>query len=419
MNRFAEHTTLIPEHDLTFLAGTPYVYHCHHFNLFHDQTIDDVMGEDAGFAMRAEVAAAAFAPLLTALYERASARTIPERLELAQALFASMGQGRVDFDLSGSTPRATSTHAHYGFAWREKYGSRVRRFDPVDSVAAGFVAAVFETTSERGDRFEVVEKECIAMRASSCVFEGRPATRPRPPRLPLEADLRPFFGPSERGVDEAAIAEITKGLQGFLRGVSGDERGLVQAFNVFVTQHLASYYNETGFNAVRHAEAVSRPSVGPAEDLLREAGHVCVFHTFGNILLSPEWEGMVGPLGGAPEEIVRGCTAIARGLGFGRWAVAEFEKGRRLVLRAGANYEAAHWRFRHGVSERSRSYFMQGAALAFMVLAHRVPWAERPQLDGRFYDDLFRRSGGLGFSIDVPRCVTRGDDVTEVVIAAQ
>lgn len=418
MNRFAEHTTLFPGHDLTFLAGTPYVYHCHHFNLFHDQTIDDVMGEEAGFAMRAEVAAAAFTPLLTSLYERASARTVPEKLELAQALFASMGQGRVDLDLAGASARASSTHAHYGFAWREKYGGRVRRFDPVDSVAAGFVAAVVQTTTEGGERVEVIEKECLAMRSPSCSFEARRATRPAPARLPLERDLAPFFGPIESGIDEATIAEITRGLQGFLKGVSGDERGLVQAFNVFVTQHLASYYNETGFNAVRHAEAVSRPSVGPAEDLLREAGHVCVFHTFGNILLSPEWEGMVGRLGGAPEEIVRGCTAIARGLGFGHWVIAEFEANRRLVLRAGANYEAAHWRFRHGESERSRSYFMQGAALAFMVLAHRVPWAERPQLDGRFYDDLFRRSG-LGFSIDVPRCITRGDEVTEIVISAQ
>ena len=31
-------------HNHTFFAHTPVVYHCHHFNLFLDQTIDDALG---------------------------------------------------------------------------------------------------------------------------------------------------------------------------------------------------------------------------------------------------------------------------------------------------------------------------------------------------------------------------------------
>lgn len=59
-------------------------------------------------------------------------------------------------------------------------------------------------------------------------------------------------------------------------------------------------------------------------------------------------------------------------------------------------------------------YFFEGAALAFMVLAHRVPWKEKPRLTQALYDDLFRK--GLGYRVHNALCVTRGDALSEVVV---
>ena len=47
--------------------------------------------------------------------------------------------------------------------------------------------------------------------------------------------------------------------------------------------------------------------------------------TFGGIINSPEWEGLVGRPGGDPEEIVNGCLSIGRALGFGHWTIESFE----------------------------------------------------------------------------------------------
>lgn len=416
MNRFAEHCHRVSPHDLTFLAGVPCVYHCHHFNLFHDQTIDDVLGESAGFDLRMRVARDQFVLLVSNLADRLGASTPAEIAALARSVFATMGHGNLAFEGAGASTRSTGEHLHYGFAWREKYGSRVKRIDPMDAVAAGMTAAIAKLTDPAAADYRGRELQCIAMRAPHCVLvvEKDPSrssalTVAAPqilPRLPSDA---------VRGLDEDTIARIAAGLDAFLRTVSGDSRGLIDAFNVLVTHHLSGYYNETAFQAVRHVEAISPSVVGACEALLREAGHVCVFNTFGNVLLSPEWESLVGPLSGDPHDIVVGCTAIARGLGFGHWSIAEHEPGKRLVVQTSANYEAAHWLERFGPDARPRTYFMQGAVLAFMVLSQRVAWKERPQLTQAFYDQLFRGEG-LGFRVSTPRCLTMGHEMTEVVV---
>ena len=41
MNDWVATPTLVAERDLYELSGIPVVYHCHHFNLFLDQVVDD------------------------------------------------------------------------------------------------------------------------------------------------------------------------------------------------------------------------------------------------------------------------------------------------------------------------------------------------------------------------------------------
>ncbi|MDW8246403.1 MAG: hypothetical protein RMJ84_07490 [Sandaracinaceae bacterium] len=419
MHPYAAYFERYGEHGSIFLAGIPCVYHCHHFNLFHDQTIDDILGESAGFELRMKVARNHFRELFARLARRTGKELPNEIVALAQALLASLGHGRLICEGTGLALRAEGEYLHYGFAWKEKYGSRVRRLDPADAVAAGAVAAIAELTGQKDQRLIGRELQCVAMRAPRCVFAvdrdlSRDASRP----ISLEELRKHIPGGVERGLYEEEIHEITTKLIEFLRSVSGDERGLIEGFNVFVTLHLASYYNDTAFEAIRHIEAVSPGAVSSAESLLREAGHVCVFNTFGNIILSPEWEALVGPLTGDPRDVVRDCTAIARGLGFGHWAIAEHIPGKRIVLRTTANYEAAHWLHRFGPCSKSRSYFMQGAGVAFLVLSTRVRWKERPQLTQAFYDGLFH-GGDLGVRLEVPRCITMGHEVTEVVVEAK
>ncbi len=409
--------SLLADHSLTFLAETPYVYHCHHYNLFHDQTIDDALGEQEGARVRTTAAHNAFRDLLAAVFARAGASTPAERVSLASELFAWMGQGKLSIDVTSAGGRARSTSLHYGFAWREKYGSRVKRSEPADAVAAGFAAAANELAFDLpAASISCAEHTCLAARDAQCelvLSTGKPQLAQPPVD---EATVRRYVSPPVRGVDEDRIAAIASGLLEFMRGVHGDERGLIAAFNVFVTAHLPAYYNETVYETVHHVERTAAASAPAVEALLREAGQVCVFSTFGNVLLSPEWEGLVGAPTGVASDVMSFCTAIARGLGFGHWLVGEYEPRKRLVLRATSTYEAPFYRSRYGIAQKPRSYFIQGAALAMMTLAETVKWTERPQLTNDYYVELFR--GKPRYRVEQTRCQMRGDSISEYVVDA-
>ena len=409
--------SLLTPHDLTFIGGFPYVYHCHHYNLFHDQTVDDILGDEQGFQTRMRAARSAFADPLEALCVARDADSAVERIQLAQQVFAGMGHGQMQLDVTADGGTATGRNLHYGHTWGEKYGGKVRRREPADAVAAGFAAAAAEVAWNlpRGS-IDAVEEACVAMREAECRFS---LARVEPQDGQGTVDERTFaenLGVSAAGEHEQRIAEIAATLQQFMRGVAGDERGLVEAFGVFITMHMGNYYNQTAFEAVRSTEANAPGLTAMAEGLFQEAGHVCVFNTFGNILLSPEWEAVAGALSSDPLDVIVGSLAIARGLGFGRWALDEFEPGKRLVISSTSNYEAPFWLARHGVSDRPRCYVFRGAALAMMILATRVDWGSAPVLDAAAYERLFH-GAGLGFKVEMPECLTMGNERSVAVVS--
>jgi hypothetical protein len=414
---FTDHRSLHADRALTLLAGIPYVYHCHHYNLFHDQTIDDALGELDGARVRTNAARHAFRDLLSAVFKKENAVTTSERLTLASELFRWMGQGKIQLELLSTSGRARSLTPHYGYAWKEKYGSRIRRHDPVDAVAAGFAAAAMELIYDLApDSVAAKEHRCIAMRDPQCEFDltlGRGGAALA--TIDEEASLK-FSAEPQAGIDEDRIKAISSGLWDFMRAVQGDERGLIAAFNVFVTTHLPTYYNETIYETVHHTESVSPALVPAVEELFREAGRACVFFTFGNVMLSPEWEALVGPPSGISTDVISFCTAMARGLGFGHWLVHEYEPRKRFVLRCTSNYEVPFYLSRYGRSSKPRSYFIQGAAAAMMTLAEGVRWRERPQLTGDYYLEVFRSRAH--YRVEQTQCAMRGDSISEYVVEA-
>ncbi|MBL8942847.1 MAG: hypothetical protein JNK45_06865 [Myxococcales bacterium] len=403
--------------DLTFFGEAPVCFHCHHFNLFLDQTVDDALGHEAGGALRTRAAHRASRQLLAGLFEAAGVITPAERVSLAQEIFAAMGHGRLSIDAQRGKGTAHGSHVHYGFCWREKYGRDVRRRHPTDAFAAGYVAAATELAHDLpSGSLWGVETECVAMRAPECCFVAEHGSHAEfPTATSGMPEAQQIEGAHTDSLGEAEIQAINAGLQQFLASVGPDPRGLVQGFGVFVTLHLTNYYNEVSYGAARLLNERAPRSTPVFEALLRESGQVCAFNTFGGILLSPEWEGLVGPLGADPGDIMRHSMAIARALGFGTWSIVEFEPERRIVVRAPKTYEAAYF---HGAAkpERPSSYFLQGAVCGLMEMAHRVPWRERPLLDDTFYRALFKQ--GSRFRVEQTADVARGDRYCEVVVEA-
>ncbi len=416
MNQLTELSQQLPGQDLKFLGSTPYVYHCHHFNLFHDQTVEDALGEEQAFVIRSRAAQSAAWHLLSDVVATSGASTPAERLQLAAAVFPWMGQGRLEMLANAEGGAVRGDHLHYSFAWREKYGSRVKRHFPIDAFAAGFAAAATEVAfSLPPGTLASNEKSCFVCRQPACSFElDRQVEGGQAEPVDREVFLRHIHNPGE-GLGEARIAQIATGLNEFLLGVDGDERGLVQGFGIFITRHLSSYYDQTAYETIHHIEKHAPQATPAVEELFGESGHVCAFYTIGNILLSPEWEALVGPLRGDVEEIVTSSTAITRALGFGHWTVEELEPDRRLVMHSSSNYESPFYLKRYGLSEKPRCYFFANAVRAIMQLAHRVDWASRPELTEDLYLNLFK--GDLQWRVQETRCCSKGDATCEVVVS--
>ncbi len=403
--------------DFAFLGAAPMVLHCHHFNLFWDQTIDDALGTSLGIAVRTRAAREAYYELLSGLAESMALDPGEDRLALARTLFSATGQGRLTLpDEPGG--QALGEYLHYAHAWNEKYSKKLRRKHPADAVAAGFVAAALEVAFDLPrETLQVDETGCMVLRDDVCRFEIKsgPESPLFPPvrRSDFEANAKPSFG----GHYEGEIQQIATGLRNFAGTMHGDQRGLMQAFGLYVTEHPSTYYNRAGYDAYNQLARTAPQSLPVMKALLREAGHVCVFNTFGNILLSPEWEGLVGPLSGNIEETILDCAAIARALGFGHWTIHELRPNERLVMRSPGTYESMYYAQREGRARESTCFVFQGAGIAIMQLAHRVPWTSRPQLTAEFYGELFR--GGLPWRVEETSCVARGDAFCEAVVTRE
>lgn len=138
-------------------------------------------------------------------------------------------------------------------------------------------------------QIEATETLCLAMGHESCEFrlrriEGQEPLEPPVTRQTTLDVVPPSFG----GTSEDEVQRLTEDLRDFLSGVKGDERGLIEAFGVFVTFSPVNIYNRLSYEMLeilsqRH-ESFARVSAG----LLREAGRMCGFNTFGGIIGSPE-----------------------------------------------------------------------------------------------------------------------------------
>ena len=411
------HRAVMSDHSFNFVADIPTVFHCHHFNLFWDQTIDDALGPELGTVIRTNAARESFYDLLAGLAARLRISEPDEMLQLAQAAFHLAGQGNLTIDATAQGGEVFGDDLHYAVAWKEKYGN-VRRRYPADALAAGFAAAAIELSySARRDSIRCREQECIALDANRCRFVAE-VSEPGPLAGPMtRTQVAQAVGPTLEGQFETGAAAILTNLRDMVLSMVGDDRGLIHAFGLFISELPTTYYNRSAYDSLRHLGRTAPEVVSVMHALLREAGHACVFNTFGAIMASPEWEGLVGVPTGEYEDTLTSCLAIARALGMGHWCVHEVEPGTRLVLRTPSTYEATYYASREGRADSPQCFFFQGAAVGLMQLMDRVQWNEKPTFDQAYYQSLFR--AGLPYRCEETQCVAKGDPFCEVVVSRQ
>ncbi|MEQ9079295.1 MAG: hypothetical protein RLP09_35880 [Sandaracinaceae bacterium] len=190
-------------------------------------------------------------------------------------------------------------------------------------------------------------------------------------------------------VDERAIVSAVSGLP-----LVGNEEGLIPAFGLYLTRHYADYYNRVSYAYLHAAHEQGPEAEKKAREALIEAGHVCAFNTFGGIMLSQEWEAVVGPMLEGREDWVSGIVGVINALGWGRWHVEGLTPNEELRVAIDNTYESTGYLAEHGESKVGPVCFLAtGGVAGIMNLIYHGDILARPALTQEYYAELFEGSG--------------------------
>lgn len=365
------------ERFLASIAGEPHVFHCHHYNCFLQKTILDQQALVDSKRLLTDAATEVVASELHGL--AATGSTI-------EALFAQLGFGTLSLaGLSAAGGAVNVKGSHYALGWRSKFGAAA---GPVCFFVSGFIEAAARHLHSAP--FTVTETACVASGAKECTFEVKSGGRAALPASPGMGTQTPFTARTDAAksasVDEAAIVQACSGLP-----LAGNAEGRVDAFGVSLTRHYANYYNLVSYRFDREMEALAGEAAAvAARMLLVEAGQVCAFHTFGGIMESAEWDGLIKPMIRSTEDWVYGMVSVVNALGWGRWSVASLQPGRRLELVVDGSYESNGYLAAFGTSTTPRCYLATGGTSGLMNLVYHANIMSRPALTPALYEQTFR-----------------------------
>lgn len=154
------------ERNILRLGTQRIVFHCHHYNVVLQRSIEEMLG-DRGPQIQIDAAAESARCMLEGIYDGTDVGWA-KRLSQAEHVFSSNGFGRADVsgltaDRGGVVSLATS---HYAVGWRAKLGNAKR---PVCYFATGFWrGALAAAASLAPERVHAHEERCHAVEGGSC-----------------------------------------------------------------------------------------------------------------------------------------------------------------------------------------------------------------------------------------------------------
>lgn len=154
--------------NLITLGDARLVFHCHHYNVSLQRTVEDALGYEAARDVQRDAAAETARLMLTAPFSAHD--SLASRLAFAKDLFAQTGFGLADVsELTAEGGRVVLLTSHYAVGYTSKWGSMPR---PACHFASGYWAgALTAATGHAPERVASIEVECAATGASSCVIE--------------------------------------------------------------------------------------------------------------------------------------------------------------------------------------------------------------------------------------------------------
>lgn len=393
------------DHGRVLLGTEPLVFHCNYYNYFLQKTL--LLDESLG--MGEVIRDAATEVAYHVLQHESLGETAADRHKAAVDVFAQLGFGLIDLSKTG--PEGGTVHfpvSHYGRCMRLAVGEDIEFEQPQNHFDAGYAAGALAAI--HGKPAGAYEATIVTCQSQADQGEIKLTLRETPKAIatpPGQGDHTsdPVPPPAASNIDEPAVLTALGGLD-----FDGNEEGLIPRFGVMLTFHFANFYNRISFEM--HRKMAGSGLEEAAEMLLVDAGYNCAFHTFGGIMVSPEWDAVVLPQIKTRDDWVHGMVACVNALGWGVWRVHELTDD-RLVVRIWDDYESTGYTGMYGKAESPISFLAQGGVAGLMNLVHQAGIEKKPALTPDFFAQVFEASGG--FEPRQTKCQAMGDPYTEIV----
>jgi hypothetical protein len=162
--------------------------------------------------------------------------------------------------------------------------------------------------------------------------------------------------------------------------IQGDDNGIIDGFNVLVSQFPAKFWN---IFAERLTSRADKDILEAKEYLLYNAAHECGYHTGYGIITSEEWKAVVEPMiEKVPEDVLYGAYAVFTAWGWADSEIVELVPGEKMVVRAYDYYESDI--VKYGKTPKMSAYMICGVSAAFMELAYAGEYDPAGKLIGTF-----------------------------------
>jgi predicted hydrocarbon binding protein len=395
----------------SYIAGNePMIFHCHHYNTYLQRTLEDTSHYLDIYPVLVASAHALVYEQLDSHFFHKQISTIQSRKQIAEDFFSFCGFGK--FNLDNLTPEGgivEATADHYSIGWLSKFGKRGSQEKPVSFFTQGYLSGAAEAIFGLPKfSIETTQTHCLTKGDEKVAFRLQPASKTMKkivmsPKNGVYNNAAPI-APNEN-IDYVAIRDALTSMP-----IQGNAKeGLIDAFGVLLTRMYANYYCLISYQMLKMLEEqMGADGLLIADNLLTEAGHVCAFNTFGGIMESAEWNGLIKPMIAKKEDWVHGIVAVVNAFGWGFWEIMELIPNKKLVLKVTSGYESNSYMQLYGKSDYPISFLAKGGAAGIMNLIYNGDISQNPTLDDAYYQKIFKSA--QCFSAKQTKCRTMGDE---------
>jgi len=334
------------------------VIHCHHYNA-RLQNIIEGTHQIEGKSIILGAAEEVFSDYIQDFIH--DDEDLQSKWKVAAQLYAHLGYGSLNLDHIDENI-ITARSSHFVEGWKTGFQNSNR---PVCTFLEGYLQGVIHGIT--GDVVTVTEISCINSGDDCCRFtidrsRTTPITFSKKKTISVDVQATNNYQ-NNSNIDEQAIIEALVEMP-----FVGNEDGLIPAFNVYLANIPADFYNLICIRFINAMQQVDLYNI--AKELLLFSGEVCALNTLRGILISSEWYELIAPMVEEEEDCLYGLIAVTNALGWGNWHILEYEPEEMLKLISVNGYEAFGHLEYQGLAKMAQCFMLTGVSIGIMELIH-------------------------------------------------